>query len=579
MIKRRPTDRHALRRSAEEAVNSQAVATNAVSEFLNDKRMLLELQVHKIELDMQNEELQQTIQVLEEHELHLRNIIKNSPAGYFHINLEGQFVEVNDAWLRIHGYDSPDEVIGKHFGITQVESELAAALKHVADLHRGLAVPTGEFTHLCKDGSVGYHTFSAHPVVNSGKVVGLEWFIIDTSDRKRVEDEKLVLQHQFLQAQKLESLGVLAGGIAHDFNNILAIIMGYCSLIKLDVDTAAVRIPAIEIAAERAAGLCRQMLTYAGKGRYVLTPTNIGTLVEEMVNMLNTTIKQNIVIKPYLPVDIPCINGDANQIRQIVMNLIINASEAIGDGQGEVLVSLTQTEIKDGQQYTDHAGKIIQSGWYVCLEVVDNGCGMNEETMRRIFEPFYTTKFTGRGLGMAAVKGIITAHSGVLQLFSQPGQGTTFRVYLPVHSTESVAEEKAIFSVPWRGSGTILLVEDEDQIRMISKSLLQSMGFTVIDASNGKDALAMYQHNITAITLIVTDIGMPVMNGYEMIREIKKLNPGLPIIITSGFGDDDVTSQIARKDVAWLISKPYNYDQLQNALKSVVEEKACQNIS
>ena len=561
-----------LRRKAEREVIAQFDDEAVMSALSDDKRMLHELQIHKIELHMQNEQLQQTVQVLEEHEAHLRNIIRTSPAGYFHINPDGHFVEVNDAWLHMHGYDSPDEVIGKHFCITQVESELAEAHRHVADLHSGLGVPTGEFTHLRKDGSVGYHTFSAHPVVHSDEVVGLEWFIIDTSDRKRIEDEKLILQQQFQQAQKLESLGVLAGGIAHDFNNILAVIMGYCSLIKMNYDTAKERIPAIEVAAERAAGLCRQMLTYAGKGQYILVPTNIGALADEMVNMLRTTINQNIVIRPNLSTDIPFINCDANQIRQILMNLIINASEAIGEGHGEVLVSLTKVEINAGQNEKDHDGKVIPSGWYVCLDVTDDGCGMDAETMRRIFEPFYTTKFSGRGLGMAAVLGIISAHNGELQVCSQLGHGTTFKAYLPIQPVKSNEDKAVVTSSPWQGSGTVLLVEDEAQIRLIAKELLEILGFIVIDASNGKEGLELFQKNVKDILLVVTDIGMPVMNGYEMISELKKLSPDLPIVISSGFGDDDVNTQIAQSDVAGSINKPYNFSQLRDVMRSVLEE-------
>jgi len=185
-----------LRRNAEAKAVSLP-STDFSSQNTDSNRLLHELQVHQIELDMQNEALQRTVQILEEHELHLRNIIKNTPAGYFRIDLEGRFVEVNDAWLRIHGYESPKEIIGKHFGVTQVEEELSIALKHVTDLLSGMTVPSGEFSHVRKDGSIGYHTFSAHPVVNTGKVVGLEWFIIDRSDQKLIEDEKRILQQQF----------------------------------------------------------------------------------------------------------------------------------------------------------------------------------------------------------------------------------------------------------------------------------------------------------------------------------------------------------------------------------------------
>jgi PAS domain S-box-containing protein len=559
-----------LRRKAETKVTSQQ-ATAAPSEEIDSMRMLHELQVHKIELDLQNEALQHTVQILEEHEIHLRNVIKNTPAGYFRINLEGRFVEVNDAWLRIHGYDSPEEIIGQHFSVTQVEEELKTAFKHVTDLLSGTAIPSGEFSHVRKDGSVGYHTFSAHPVVHTGKVVGLEWFIIDRSVQRQIEEEKKVLQQQFQQSQKMESLGVLAGGIAHDFNNILAVIMGHCSLIEMNYETAKNHIPVIKSAVERAAGLCRQMLTYAGKGMTVLSPFNLVQLVDEMVKMLRMTINQNVTIIPNLPTDILSINGDENQIRQVVMNLIINASEAIGDGHGKVLVSLEKAEIKTCLSAKDHLGNAIPPGQYVCLDVTDNGCGMDDETKLRIFEPFYTTKFTGRGLGMSAVLGIINTHAGRMQLVSQPGKGSTFKVYLPFIVSESEEDSLVAPSAPWQGSGTILFVEDEKGIKLVAKTLLEILGFTVIEASNGKEALELYQKYVADITLVLTDMGMPIMNGYELVHELKKLNPVLPIIISSGFGDVAVSSHIAPEDIAGIISKPYTFGMLRDVLKMVVE--------
>ena len=561
-----------LRKKAEGKVAMHSGDNEASSDSIDDRRLLHELQVHKIELDMQNEALQHTVHILEEHETHLRNIIKHTPAGYFRINLEGRFVEVNDAWLRIHGYDSPEEILGKHFSATQVAEELTTALKHVCDLLSGTAVPSGEFSHVRKDGSVGYHTFSAHPVVHTGKVVGLDWFIIDRSTQKRIEDEKQVLQQQFQQAQKMESLGVLAGGIAHDFNNILAIIKGHCSLAMMDPENVTSNLAEIDKATDRAAGLCRQMLTYAGKGQSVMAPFNIVKLVDEMVKMLRVTINQNITIIPSLPTDILFIKGDDNQIRQVVMNLIINASEAIGEGHGEVHVSIEKAEVNTGKSLNDHLGNAIPSGQYVCLEVTDNGCGMDDETMRRIFEPFYTTKFTGRGLGMSAVLGIINTHGGRMQLVSQPRQGSTFKIYLPIFINESITDILTSPPVPWQGSGTILLVEDEDQIKMVVKAFLQKLGFTVIEASNGKEALELYQKHVTDITLVVTDMGMSIMNGYELFHELKKLNAGLPIIISSGFGDVAISSHnIAPDDIAGIISKPYSFDQLGELLKSVIE--------
>jgi CheY-like chemotaxis protein len=388
------------------------------------------------------------------------------------------------------------------------------------------------------------------------------------------EEDKLVLEKQFQHAQKLESLGVLAGGIAHDFNNILAIIMGYSSLVKMDYETARDHIPEIEKAAERAAGLCRQMLEYAGKAPFNKVEVDISALVVEMAKMLTATIQQNVAIKLDLSADIPTFNGDVSQLRQVVMNLIINAAEAIDDAQGEILVSLAKKEISSGHPERDHLGQAIPPGWYACLEVTDTGCGMDDTTRRRIFEPFYTTKFTGRGLGMSAVLGIISTHKGALQFSSQPGHGTTFKMYLPLQIRGTVVDDNpgpSVPAVPWRGSGTILLVEDEEQIRNIARMMLNIFGFTVLEAANGKEALELYLQHAADITLILTDIGMPVLDGYALFRELKTLDPKLPIIITSGFGEGDVTSRLAGEDIAGIINKPYNPDQLRNILKSVLE--------
>lgn len=395
----------------------------------------------------------------------------------------------------------------------------------------------------------------------------------DISERKRTEEEKRILEKQYQQAQKLESLGVLASGIAHDFNNILQIIIGYCSLIIQRPETAKNHVPQIEKAANRAAGLCRQMMTYGGKTQFVMTRVNIWLLVDEMVKMLKSTIKQNVVIKTDLSSDVNFINADASQIRQIVMNLIINASEAIGDAHGEIIVSLAKKTIKEKGSEKDHLGAVIAPGYYACLGVTDNGCGMDDETKRRLFEPFYTTKFTGRGLGMSSALGIITAHGGALQLSSQTGLGTTFKIYLPIQNRDSAVHDSHIHKVSttWKGNGTILLVEDEEQIRSVAKTMLTDLGFAVIEATNGKEALILYQKNAADITLIVTDIGMPIMDGCELIHELKTIHSELPIIISSGYGDPDITSRITSEDIIRQITKPYNFDQLREVLKNTME--------
>lgn len=392
------------------------------------------------------------------------------------------------------------------------------------------------------------------------------------AERIEQEEEKQMLQQQFYQAQKLESLGVLAGGIAHDFNNILTIIISSCSLAQSNPHRTDELLPVIDNAAQRAAELCRQMLNYAGKSQMIAKNIKMAVLVDDMIKMLKSTITQNVTIVSDINTDLPIINGDASQLRQIVMNLVINASEAIAEELGVIKVSLTGIVIKAGESEKDHNGVLLPVGQYVCLEVTDNGCGMSEETRQRIFEPFFTTKFTGRGLGMSAMLGIIRSHNGFFQLESTLGKGTTFKVYLPVKVAGTVIEESLQDKVPspWKGSGTILLVEDEEYISLITGQMMNELGFKVIAAANGREAVELYQKNYSDITLVFTDIGMPVMDGYTLFRELKKINPALPIIVSSGFGDADVNSKIPRDQMAAEIYKPYNYNQLQDVLKSVV---------
>jgi PAS domain S-box-containing protein len=512
---------------------------------------------------------------LRESEDLLAQIIEQSPISMAIVCMDGTIERINRRAIETFGYfldDIPDmerwwvqaypDKSYREEVITQWMGLVGKAIAEKREIERR------EYRVTCKDGTVKTAVIFGIPVQDKVFVL-----FDDITDHKKNEEEKQSLERQFQQAQKLESLGVLAGGIAHDFNNILAIIVGHCSLAALHYEKAVDHIPEIEKAATRAAELCQQMLAYAGKSLFVQNQVDLLSLVEEMVKMLKSTINQNVVIKPDLSTGIPPIKADASQIRQVVMNLIINAAESIGESQGEVKVSLAKSVIKESQSEKDYLGKIIHPGLYVCLEVTDNGCGMDNDTYTRIFEPFYTTKFTGRGLGMSAVLGIVTAHNGALQLFSQLGKGTTFKVYLPVQMSGAGKEgtlDHSSKAEPWQGSGTILLVEDEEQVMQIAKAMLYELGFNVIEARDGKEGLELYQKNAVDITMVVSDMGMPVMDGYEMIRELKKLNSELPIIISSGFGEVDVTSRIPREYISGLICKPYNFAHLSEVLKRVL---------
>ncbi|MFT5520227.1 MAG: PAS domain S-box-containing protein [Enterobacterales bacterium] len=518
-------------------------------------------------------ERKQAEEQLQEIEERTRLALDASTDGVWDWNIKTGEVIFSDKWCRSLGYE-PNEVTNDvNFWLETLHpDDKEKTLKAVNDHFEGktqafvyenrLKKKSGNYRDNIDRGQVFEWDEDGKPL----RMIGTD---TDITEQKQLQSQ---LQH----SQKLDSLGVLSGGIAHNFNNILSIIIGYCGLTKMNFETAEKNIPIIEKAAEQAAALSRQMMAYAGKEKASMSKFNIGKEVDETASMLKATLPQNAVIKTELSAKNLMIKGNPSQLHQLVMNLIINASEAIGTEQGEVNVSLAKLEVIASKTFEDYNGKPIISGQYVCLEVTDNGCGMDETTKSKIFEPFYTTKFTGRGLGMSAVLGIINSHGGAIQLFSQLGQGTTFKVYLPALVDElrgSSDEGSSTSKAAWQGSGTILLAEDEEQVRFIAKELLEMFGFTVLEAINGKEALELYQTNAEDITLVLTDIGMPIMDGYALVDELKKLNPELPIIISSGFGDAEVKARIRSDNIAGIARKPYDSDKLRAVLKSVVNSK------
>lgn len=422
----------------------------------------------------------------------------------------------------------------------------------------------------------GFFEISVSPLYDSsGNLTASVHVIRDITARKLAEAKRQELERQFQQTQKLESIGVLAGGIAHDFNNILTIILGHCFMVREEIAAGMTdknHILQIESAANRAADLCRQMLAYAGRSPLLQSHVNLNLLIDEMVKMLTSALKKNVTIQLDLQRGIPEINVDHSQIQQIVMNLIINAAEAIGDANGTITVALKQAEVRSLEPDVDFFGAPVPPARYACLEVSDTGCGMDEEALTRIFEPFYTTKFTGRGLGMSAVLGIIKSHGGALKLSSTPGVGTTFRIYLPLPQTvplspEIPERERAVDTAA--GSGTLLLVDDEEALRAIGGALLSAMGYSVVVAGNGREALDIFCNPENRIDLVLLDLVMPVLGGREAYRELRKLSPRVPIAICSGCSDDELQELIDRDERAVFVQKPYKPDMLRAAFAKI----------
>jgi PAS domain S-box-containing protein len=414
-------------------------------------------------------------------------------------------------------------------------------------------------------GSGEYRRFltRALPLYDGDRVV--KWFgtCTDIEDQKRAEEERRSLERKLQEGQKLESLGVLAGGIAHDFNNLLTAILGNASLIELEVpagSSVGESLGKIVQVAERAAGLCRQLLAYSGRGHFVLVCLDLTPLVREMLELLEVSISKKATLHLDLAEGLPAVLADATQLRQVVMNLVINASEAIGDRPGTIRVATGVRQIEDRK--------------FVFLEVADSGCGMDEETRKRIFDPFFTTKFTGRGLGLAAVQGIARGHKGSIEVESEPGRGSTFRLLLPA-VTEEVRQRQEPLprAVPWLGEGTILVADDEAWVRDVAARLLRSLGFGVLLARDGEEALARWHESADEIRLVLLDLTMPKLDGEETFRVLHLLRPDLPVVLMSGFSEHEAAGRFAGKGLAGFLAKPFRLEDLAECIRGVLARR------
>jgi PAS domain S-box-containing protein len=376
------------------------------------------------------------------------------------------------------------------------------------------------------------------------------------------------------QAQKLESIGVLAGGIAHDFNNLLAGILLGVAQAKSSLPPDHSALPDLEVAehcSQRAAELTAQLLAYAGKGKFVITRFDLSALVAEMLPLIGASISKAVQLQLFLTPELPWIEGDASQIRQVVMNLIINGAEAVGDGGGIVRIS---TGIRDHLRTAGEVAEAAQKpGSDVYMEVKDSGSGMNDSTKAQIFDPFFTTKFAGRGLGLAAVAGILRGHRGRLDVESVPGEGTTFTVFFPAVEPIVPHVVEPPSSLIAHGAGTLLFVDDEPLLRKMGKQVLENSGYSVLLAENGREAVEIFQHKSREIAAVLLDITMPVMGGSEAFRLIREIRPDVPVILMSGFNEDSAREDLGTSASAGFIQKPYSVASLVATVRASLEKQ------
>ncbi len=377
--------------------------------------------------------------------------------------------------------------------------------------------------------------------------------------KARQELDRLADAGKNLQRQRLDSLGILAGGIAHDFNNILFSIQGNAELARYKLPTASTvdnNLRAILEATQRASKLCQQMLAFSGRGPVAAEPTDLNRLTRDM-SQLFETLSKKVRVHDELGRQPPVVLADRSQIRQVLLNLVTNAAEAIGEKGGNVVLRSGRRMIEDRE--------------YGMLEIRDDGCGMDSETVERVFDPFYSTKFVGRGLGLAAAIGIVGQHEGTIEIESEPGEGTIVRLLLPTcQDPMEQSGEMPTLSSTWRGGGTILLVDDEDPVRMVGAQMLEEAGFHALDAVDGIEALELYRKHEGEIVCTLLDLSMPRMDGEETFLEIRRLYPEAKVILSSGYSEKEAVSRFKDRGLAGFLEKPYSYEELLGKLREVL---------
>ncbi len=506
--------------------------------------------------------------------------LKSGTIGLWDFNMQKNTLSFNSNLAEIVGFSSIDNVSAKWQQYIH-EDDFKSSARAIMDLINGKKESyVDQYRLKLTDGSYRW-IFSRGKIVERdtyGKPIRIAGSITDITEQKEAETRRLALEYQMLQAQKLESLGLLAGGIAHDFNNLLTAILGNADMLLYELpDHLPVQQKLIDIrkAARRASELTRQMLAYSGKSTFTTEVIDLNSLIDELSSLFDISISKKVKISYELDEKIPCITGDPAQISQILMNLVLNASEAI-ENNGEVRISTSLKECSTAEINSLTLSSNMLPGTYLILEVSDNGSGIPQDKIKQIFDPFYTTKFTGRGLGLAAVSGIIRSHNAGLLAQSTIDEGTTFRIYFqPTQdqpSVQCVEEKKPVDRQ--KKHVTVLVADDESYIRSLTSRMLKTAGFDVLLAENGIDAIRTFRENIDTVRCIILDLTMPEMDGHEALIELRKINNKLPIIISSGYSEVDITSQFEGENISGFLQKPYQFDELL-----LIIEKAIKNQS
>ena len=542
-----------------------------------NEALVRKLEIKMEQLEKTNRQLEQDIAArkkaetaLRESEECFRSLVELAPEAIF-VQNKGLFIFLNPAALKLFGGLKYEDLLG-----AELMMRIAPAWREIVrgrirlQQETGKAAPLMEQEYLRLDGSrvsvettaiaVKYHGCDSHLV-----------FVRDITERKRAEDEKAKLENQLRQAQKMEAVGQLAGGVAHDFNNLLQVINGYTQLMLLTSSADAAtknQMEEVKKAGDRAANLTRQLLTFSRRQLQQASILDLNAIVADMQKMLRRLIRENIVMQTVSAPSLKRIKADPGQIEQVIMNLVVNARDAMS-GEGKLTISTNNVELDE--TYARSRPNEVRAGSYVMLAVSDTGCGMDEKVMAHMFEPFLTTKEQGQGtgLGLATVYGIVKQSGGFIDVESNIGEGTTFRVYLPqvLEKDLTLEEGLATSSMP-RGTETVLLVEDLENVRSLVMVMLQSIGYTVLSASHGIEALEIARHHRKTIHLLLTDVVMPGISGLDLAKRMSALCPGMKTLFMSGYVDDAIIRD-AMKDC--YIQKPIAMGDLSRKVREVLD--------
>ena len=555
------------RRNAEERRReTEAGAPDPIKRMLPEEHRTLvqELQVHQIELELQNEELNRAQQELELSRANYFDLYDLAPVGYLTLSARNLILELNLTAATLVGSER-GSLLNLPFPQLIHPEDQALYYNKRKQFEQGAAQPF-ELRLLHRAGHAVWVNVQATAARERSGATVWRITLSDITERKQTEAA-------LFQAQKLESMGVLAGGMAHDFNNLLAAMLGNLELSALDETEGAqaLHLGVVRECVLRAAGLCRQLLAYAGKGRFERESIRLDHLIRAHLDFLNLSIAKGVDLQLELEPDLPEIEGDEAQIEQALMNLIVNASESYGPEGGPVRIRTRRRTLKDTDLPAMVPGTPVEPGPFVVLEVEDSGAGMDSATIMKIFDPFFTTKFIGRGLGLAALQGIMRVNGGGVQVRSRPGHGSCFSLWFPMVAAARLPEElppadPQVQEDALEGAGQVLVVDDEEQVRAVLQLFLRHMGFTVLEAEDGEEAVRAYRQSPDQIRLVLLDLTMPRMGGLEATRQILEEFPMARIVLMSGYVQDPLPGFAGADRIGGFLKKPFLREELEAVL-------------